>query len=257
MNRSSIYKIFIGGLVWMLSSTSFSWAQSLTSGNNAYASKDYTKAIEIYESLLQEGKTAPELHYNLANAYYMNQELGQSILHYEKALKIQPNYEDAKFNLNIARNQIIDRIEQIPSFFLTAWFGDVYRGTSAGKWSIGALLGIWLSLIAAVTLVILRDPRHKRLSFYVGVTGAIIGIGMLTLSLMRIQTQQEQHEAIVLASNAYVKDAPNGSTDLLLLHEGTKVKLLEQLGEWSQIEISGVAIGEVKGFIKKADIGEI
>ncbi|MEL6632085.1 MAG: tetratricopeptide repeat protein [Bacteroidota bacterium] len=257
MNRSSIYKIFIGGLIWILSVTSFSWAQSLTAGNTAYASKDYVKAIEIYESLLQAGKTAPELHYNLANAYYMDQALGQSILHYEKALKIQPNYEDAKFNLDIARNQIIDRIEQIPNFFLTAWFGDMYRGTSAGKWSIGALLGIWLSLFAAVALVMLKDPRQKRLSFYLGVAGAIVGVGMLALSLMRIQTQQEQREAIVLASNTYVKEAPNGNTDLLLLHEGTKVTLLEQLGEWSQIEISGVAIGEVKGFIKKADIGEI
>ena len=257
MKSSNLHTILLKSIFLSACLFSFVFAQSLEAGNTAYAEKNYDKAIEIYESLIAEGKTAPELHYNLGNAYYMNQALGKSILHYEKALKFKPNYEDAKFNLEIARNQIIDRIEQIPDFFLTAWFSDVFRGTSAGQWGWGAIAGIWLSLLAAMALVITPQLRTKRLSFYLGLAGAILGVSMLALSLMRLQRQQKQTEAIILSSNTFVKEAPNGTTDLLQLHEGTKVQLLEHLGEWSQIEISGIAIGEVKGFIKKKDLGEI
>ena len=49
----------------------------------------------------------------------------------------------------------------------------------------------------------------------------------------------------------------NGQSNLIQLHEGSKVKLLNTLGEWTQIEISGVVIGEVKGFISSADLGKI
>jgi hypothetical protein len=47
------------------------------------------------------------------------------------------------------------------------------------------------------------------------------------------------NEAIVFAHEVAVKSAPADSgTELFVLHEGTKVTLREQVGEWIEVTIS-------------------
>ena len=47
------------------------------------------------------------------------------------------------------------------------------------------------------------------------------------------------NEAIVFAKEVSVKSAPAESgTELFILHEGTKVKMLETVGEWVEVQIS-------------------
>lgn len=46
----------------------------------------------------------------------------------------------------------------------------------------------------------------------------------------------ERNEAIVFAPTITIKSSPAESgTDLFVLHEGTKVKLLDKVGDWSEI----------------------
>ena len=47
-------------------------------------------------------------------------------------------------------------------------------------------------------------------------------------------------EAIVMRPVTSVKSSPSGeaSTDLFVLHEGTKVRLIDQVGSWSNIELA-------------------
>ena len=47
-------------------------------------------------------------------------------------------------------------------------------------------------------------------------------------------------EAIVMRPVASVKSSPSAesSTDLFILHEGAKVRLIDQVGRWSNIELA-------------------
>ena len=40
----------------------------------------------------------------------------------EKALKINPNSEDAAYNLKIANDRTVDKIEMIPDLFIYRWW---------------------------------------------------------------------------------------------------------------------------------------
>ena len=55
----------------------------------------------------------------------------------------------------------------------------------------------------------------------------------------------ETHEyAIIFRPSVTVKSSPADSgTDLFVIHEGTKVKVRETLGSWSEIELSDGNIG--------------
>jgi SH3-like domain-containing protein len=59
-------------------------------------------------------------------------------------------------------------------------------------------------------------------------------------------------KAIVTASVSPVKSAPGGGsvTDLFVLHEGTKVSVLSEVGEWCNIELSDGR----QGWIRHPDI---
>ncbi|MCS5624185.1 MAG: SH3 domain-containing protein, partial [Candidatus Marinimicrobia bacterium] len=51
-------------------------------------------------------------------------------------------------------------------------------------------------------------------------------------------------EAVLMQTNAYIKSAPSTqSEDLFILHEGTKVQLLEVFNDWTKIRLSDGMIG--------------
>ena len=77
--------------------------------NAQYAEGNYIEAANRYEQILAE-QPAAEVYYNLGNAYFKQGELAQAILAYERALRLQPSFDDAKHNLQYAQAQIVDNI---------------------------------------------------------------------------------------------------------------------------------------------------
>ena len=53
--------------------------------DSAYVRGDFAQAVELYEQLLTEGESA-EVYYNLGNSYFKLDNMGKSILNYERAL---------------------------------------------------------------------------------------------------------------------------------------------------------------------------
>ena len=86
-------------------------------GNNLYASGRYIEALEAYSSLLQNNltnKSRAVVLYNMGNSYYKMGELSQTILYYERSLRLYPRFKDARYNLRFAQNSITDNIEDNP-----------------------------------------------------------------------------------------------------------------------------------------------
>ena len=53
-----------------------------------------------------------------------------------------------------------------------------------------------------------------------------------------------EKEAIVFTPTITVKSSPNpNSVDLFVIHEGAKVKIKDQVGEWYEIRIANGSVG--------------
>ena len=64
----------------------------------------------------------------------------------------------------------------------------------------------------------------------------------------------EHDEAIVMASAISIKSSPDSSaTDLFVLHEGTKVRIVAEIDEWREVTL---ADGK-KGWVEAKNIEEI
>ena len=82
--------------------------------NTAYINNDFPTAISLYETILSSGRQSGKLYYNLANAYFKEQEIGRAILNYNRALRLNPGNEDIRYNLQVAEKMTKDHIDAVP-----------------------------------------------------------------------------------------------------------------------------------------------
>lgn len=74
-----------------------------------YKMKNLDNAIRLYENGLMQSKDdniKEKMHYNLGNAYYEKGDMDKAVDNYKKALKINPENENAKYNLSYIRKQL-------------------------------------------------------------------------------------------------------------------------------------------------------
>jgi Ca-activated chloride channel homolog len=77
-------------------------------GDVTYKIKDYQKAMESFQKTLntKDAQLQSKTYYNTGNTLYRLNKLPESILAYQEALKLNPNDQDAKYNLEFVRNKL-------------------------------------------------------------------------------------------------------------------------------------------------------
>lgn len=215
------------------------FAQSATfqQANEQYNKKEYDSAVISYSQLITDGYCDAVLYYNLGNAYLKSNQIGYAVLWYERALRLSPNNKDIQYNLAFANQQTIDNIEPIPPFFLTTWIFVVQNLCSAKQWAIVSI-ALCILLICCILLIFLTSKyRLRMLSF----TFACLFLATMVLSIIFASLQTSNlnrtDEGIVLESSVTVKSTPdNSGTDLFTVHEGAKVKVTDNAGEWVEVQ---------------------
>lgn len=222
--------------------------------NDAYQANEFAKSTEMYERLVEMGYQSAELEYNLGNAYYRDRELGRAILHYERAILLSPNDADIQYNLDVARSQIVDELQPLPQFFLTAWWQKMRMSLSATAWGILALVIWWAGMAGLAVWLFGKNRSQKKKGFFYGLVGLVISLLPLALAFSRADFEQDSRQAIILAEETALRSAPdaNGS-EIIEIHEGLKVKLLDELSGWWQVTLPN---GE-KGWLDGEDLERI
>ena len=205
----SLRKIYILAIllcsVWSVSRVN---AQSLAEqAGMAYQKGDYAKAVELYEQSGEQVGTSAAYFYNLGNAYYKCGRYPDAILNYERSLLLDSDNADTRFNLEMAQARIADKIEPLGTFFLVLYF--------------------------FVEKVVLR-----KIGFFAGLLAVLVAIGANHFASEQKARIIHRDSAIIFAPTITVKSSPSESgTDLFVLHEGTKVYLMDRVGEWSEIRL--------------------
>lgn len=218
--------------------------QLFLKANEAYNEGHYADAVKLYEQILNARYESAELYYNLGNASFKTNEFPSAILYYEKALKLSPNDEDILFNLNVANTRIVDKIEVLPELFIRKWWRSVYNLFSADSWSKVSIFFTVVFFVLLAFYLLSKVIFVRKAAFYSGLVVLVLMIISLLLSIQKYQVQKNQREAIVFAPTITVKSSPTpNSVDLFVLHEGSKVKIIERVGDWNEIKIANGSVG--------------
>jgi tetratricopeptide (TPR) repeat protein len=217
-------------------------------GNAAYARGDFAAAEKDYQRILDLGVRNSRVYYNLANAYFRQNQIGRAILFYEKSLRLDPADPDARENLRYASQRIRDRIAEDPTPFAIVLVQKGLRVVSLEQVT-RIFLGVYLAcMLVASVAIIARGKRGAA-------TAGILSAGLLFLSLvcggwmiLQDNARSARDEAVVLAEKLEVYSGPGAENTLLAsVHEGTKVRIHSQRGDWTQVTIPDGRAGWLKG----------
>lgn len=216
---------------------------SKNEADSAYIKGEYQKAIEIYESVLEEG-VAAEVYYNLGNSYYKLDNIGKAILNYERALLLDPGNKDIQANLAIARSKTVDKVEPLPELFFISWTKSIMNQASADGWAKWALTFFLLFLVCAFFYVFSTRILLKKISFSVGILLFLFTLAAHSFGRHQKKVLLNRDTAIVLTPSVTIKSTPSESgTALFILHEGGKVTIKDNVGEWKEIMIEDGKVG--------------
>lgn len=205
--------------------------------NTQYAEGNYMEAAVLYEQVLVE-QPAPEVYYNLGNAYFKQGELAQAILAYERALRLKPSFKDAKHNLQFAQSRIIDNIEDTHSFFLSNWLKAVRNALRQRVWIIVSISLFILALLGFFVFAFSQTIGLRKTAFYISVVSFIISVVACVNAGSLYQRDTQCSEAIITQGIVNAKSSPDRSgNDLFTVHEGTKVEITEVIGDWCCVQV--------------------
>jgi tetratricopeptide (TPR) repeat protein len=216
----------------------------LAKANKAYTDGLYTNAADLYKQVLNSGYESWELYYNLGNSYYKMNDFASAILYYERAKKLNPGNEDINFNLKVTNNKIADKIEPLPEMFYKHWYMNLVELFPVDHWARITILSFIFSLFLALLYVISQRVYLRKIGFWAGIVFLLISLLSFHFSYQNYKTLKNNTEAIIFAPTVTIKSSPDEkSIDLFVLHEGTKVKILDNIGNWYEIRIANGSVG--------------
>ena len=223
-------------------------------GNNFYQKENYQDAITSYESILKSGKHSADLYFNLGNCYYKLHKVAPAIYNYEKALLLNPNDAEIKTNLEFARKMAIDDIKVIPKVGFRKLIQDFTSNYHYDTWAWIAVALAFVFLLFFIGYYFSQTTLLKRI-FFLGMFALLMGITLsVSAGIYEKAHYENEKPAIVFAEIASVKSEPKTtSPDAFVLHEGTKVYILESIANWKKIELTD----ETTGWIEESAIKEI
>ena len=220
------------------------------SANNAYVEGLWEDAISGYDMIAGLGLESAALYCNTGNAYFKSGNISKAILNYERALKLDPSYEDARYNLELSNNMIQDRIDPVPDFILKVWAKDLCWLMDSDGWAVAFIIMFALMLAMILLFVLSPSVAGRRTGFFTGIVFLLLAVMSLSFSLWLKNDYMKADKAIVMRPVSSVKSSPSSeaSQDLFVLHEGTKVDILDQVGSWSNIELADGRQGWIRTF---------
>ena len=223
-----------------------------TSGVSAYEAGLWQNSASAFEAIIASGIESAEGYYNAGNAYFKAGDYPKAILNYERALKADPSYKDARFNLEFVSSLVQDKIDEVPEFFLRSWMRNLSYIMSSNAWAVLSLVLLALTLAMALLFILGSTAGRRRTGFFTGIVLLLLFILSLSMSLWQKNDFEKADAAIVMVPVTSVKSSPSAESakDLFVLHEGTKVRILDEVGSWRNIQLSDGR----EGWMKSSDM---
>ena len=206
----------------------------------AYTEGRWADAEGNWKAICADGGASRELFYNIGNACFRRNDYAGAVLYYERALKLDPSYSDARFNLEFVNSLLKDKIDEVPEFFMLSLMRGFCRKLSSDQWAVLALV-FAAGLFAMLLLFLLGTSSSRRKTgFFCGLVFLLLAGLCIWFAAWQKRDAAATDSAVIMKGVVSVKSTPGSvdNKDLFILHEGTKVRIVDSLDQWVDIQLS-------------------
>lgn len=222
-------------------------------GAMLYGKGEYRAAVEEYTKAAAAEKST-EIYYNLGNCYYRLSEYPEARLAWERALRLDPSYSDARYNLKIVVAKIKFSGAQ-PQSFISSWARDFVYSRNIADWTLYALISFALMLTCFLVYYFGGRLSLRKGAFAVCIIALIALVTTLTCSIVQTVNGDAPTDAIVLRAGDIRQSPSPHAKALQHILPGAKIRLTRDnsVKGWRQISLDG----DQKGWIDASTIGLI
>ena len=239
------FSLFIIG-IQLISANDLTPEEVFTQASNEIDKTNYNEALELLNSLVTENHFAPEVFFQIGNANYRKNNIGESILGYKRALLLNPSFKEAGQNLSILKqsNEFVDfeksRLQtllcKIPLSYISLFL-------SLSLWVIG--LGVLYGII---------NKKGKQRSIIISLLGALLFIISLFTSIQRDNFKAAPNTHVITSINSTLKSSPTDTaSNVIQLNLGSNIRVISARNNWAYIE----APNDLRGWIRNKAITKL
>lgn len=214
-------------------------------GLEAYRNNRFDLAIQEFEAILNNSFEAPELYYNLGNAFFRVGNIGGAVWAFENCLRIGPAYENAKYNLKLVNLKVKDKVDLPPPPVYLKWYLTVKEYFTPSGWvSFSTLLILFTAVLFAARKFTAFELLRK-------INSVILSLFFVALfiALHSNWTHSQIKEGVIYETKVDARSEPNSfSTRLFEIHEGLKVAIKQVADQWVEIELLDGKTGWVEDY---------
>lgn len=227
-------------------------ATSVEEGAQAMKNMDYRNAIDIYQTLIDEGKTSGELFYNVGVAHAELGNIGSSLFNFHRAEKAGLKSEDLVHNMQLVSEQRIDEIEVIPEFFLARFWDSWRHLLGSNLWGILSLIFVVGSIYGLFLWRTAEQRSRRKKGFSFGVPLLILAVLFSITGYSSANDRMFPDQGILLAKSIDLRSAPDTeSAGILTIHEGVDIDVQDEIGDWIKVRL----LNGQEGWLPTTEVG--
>lgn len=240
--------IFVGLMLGLQVNSAAQTAETLQhfdEGNSHYAEGEYQAAIAAYEQAAASGFASAEMFYNMGNAFFRLDELGQAVLHYKRAERIDPGLPTLKHSLVLTSGRLTDQFSELPEPLWTKLFARIFTQNSTRFLTV---LGLLFYVVGMGLIAFKLWSRSQNEWVRRGYSALlIIGLPLLLGGLFTSYwTANKLRAVVVVEATQLHEEASSDSAAELSIHEGLVVSIESALDStWTMVSLPNGVSGWV------------
>jgi tetratricopeptide (TPR) repeat protein len=216
--------------------SAFDQAVELSQSQPAQAQELYRQAAAGFSALVEAGVHNAALEYNLGNAYFRLDDIGQAILHYSRAQQLDSSDQKISANLEYVRRQVEPAIERSGQDRLIRSLLFLHYGTALrSRFFAAAALSFAGWLLLGLHL---RWPRRGFL--VVGGLAIALALSFAASVTWQVHEDTRHPRAVLVGSPTILRLGRGEAYDPALqqpLGPGVEMRIIQQRGDWAEVRL--------------------
>lgn len=245
---------------------------SVALADTLYAHGQYAEAAEAYLAIVKVDGDSAGLLFNLANAYAQKGDLGNAILYYSRAFRLDPTNKEIKNNLEYFSSKVEDsnraelrgkKTSVTPDH--ATFFQTVNRviSTSVGRnfWAVSAVLLFILVLGSIAVYLFCSDVRLRKTGFFGGILMFFCCIVSVVLAFQSASYFDSHDQGVLMAYKTVLLIEPSSDAKPACnqLCQGTKFEIVAEETDvegrptWYKVRLNS----DIEGWLRASDLAII
>ena len=242
----SMSRFFIVTFNFLLSAVCSNAASSAAEADSLARASKYVEAIDAYEAVIADGYESAGVYYNLGFCYYCNGQLGKAVLNMERSRRLDPSNDDVDANLKFLATRT-DQLQVVEPVFFQQWWTNLKNAFNSDGWAVVFIILFALSLSGVGCFLFAESVHLRKVGFFSAILLFAVAFFTLSFSLQKRSSLLDGDEAVVMSSSVNMNTSPDKNGSLYaVIHEGTRVTILDSLGEWIEIKLADGNVGWIK-----------